>query len=351
MDLFEAARVGLGKAWAVSKVGTTATVAGAVVGTGVPISVALITNHISSAIGFKDYLRQGLLGFSGFEPLSVNAAGGTVWEGYGRRITQDMSGGTISNFAFKGPLTYTEATEAFNASGKWSLARLRNNYLPANAWGGISVAGNLYSLYSGYQEGGISGAYDAAMLNIGIEASMYRWGYGIGLAHKAGTGFLNPATKLAGHPLQLKTSTALLRGMGAGVGGYIGQQLGLATGIPMAGTVGALAGSYIGGSPLGALKANPILVGGTMAALGAAAVFYGAYTMVKTAGQMGYAHRQMMRGVNTDGDMASFMTQNALTMRERSVQAIAKSHLNARSALGQEANFMASPRNYNSRYR
>jgi hypothetical protein len=157
--------------------------------------------------------------------------------------------------------------------------------------------------------------------------------------------------KLAGHPLKLKTSTALLRGLGAGVGGYIGQSIGLATGLPMAGTLGAAAGAYIGGSPLGAMKANPILVGGALAVTGAAALSYGAYSVVKTAGQMGYAHRQGLRGVNTDGSMASFMTQNAITMRERSVQAIAKSHLNARSALGQEANFMHSPRNYNSRYR
>ena len=323
----------------------------AAVPTGTVIGGATLASQVSGLIGMQGYMRQGLLGSVGMEPLSVNAAGATIWEGYGRRITQDMSGGFVTNPLLGGKLGYTEATEAFNASGKWSLARLRNNYLPSNAWGAVSVAGNLYSLYAGYQEGGISGAYDAMVLNTAIEASLYKWGYGVGNAYQVGKGMLNPATKLAGHPLQLKTSTGLLRGLGAGVGGYIGQQLGLATGVPMAGTVGALAGSYVGGAPLQALKANPILVGGMMAAVGAAAVSYGAYSVVKTAGQMGYAHRQRLRGVNTDGDMSSFMTQNALTMRERSVQAIAKSHLNARSALGQEANFMHSPRNYNSRYR
>jgi hypothetical protein len=215
----------------------------------------------------------------------------------------------------------------------------------------LGLGMNAFFMYQGYKENGMSGAYDAMALNVAIEASLFKWGYGVGLANKVGSGFMNPATKLAGHPLKLATSMGLMRGLGAGVSGYIGQQLGLATGIPMAGTLGAAAGAYIGGAPLQALRANPILVGGTMAVLGAAAVSYGAYSVVKTAGRMGFAHRQSMRGVNTDGDMSSFMTQNAVTMRERSVQAIAKSHLNARSALGQEANFMHSPRNYNSRYR
>jgi hypothetical protein len=296
--------------------------------------------NVSKAIGVGNYMLPGVMSSFGMNPIETLGGGQVRFKGWG--FNADLPGSGLFG------ANYNLTPETLSTQGNLlSKAGLKAR-MPAN-WLGLGM--NAFFVYQGYQEGGIGGAYDAMVLNTAIESSLYKWGHGVGTAYKVGTGFMNPATKLAGHPLQLKTSTALTRGMGAGIGGYVGQQLGLATGIPMAGTVGAIAGSYVGGAPFQALKANPILVGGMMAAAGAAAVSYGAYSVVKTAGQMGYAHRQMLRGVNTDGDMASFMTQNALTMRERSVQAIAKSHLNARSALGQEANFMHSPRNYNSRYR
>ena len=43
---------------------------------------------------------------------------------------------------------------------------------------------------------------------------------------------------------------------------------------------------------------------------------------------------------NITGDMTAFSTGQAYSMRQRSMQAIQKSHLNARSALGNEANYM-----------
>lgn len=86
---------------------------------------------------------------------------------------------------------------------------------------------------------------------------------------------------------------------------------------------------------------------GSMALGAAYAVPKGTYEILK----MGNAYTNSRRGVNTDGDMAAFSTQGAYTMRARAVQAIARSHTNNRSALGQEATFMHRNTNYHSRYR
>ena len=290
--------------------------------------------------GLRGYMTPGVLGAFGLEPERVLANGATRFTGWGMHA--DLPGSGLLN------MNYSQTAAAAATQGsRWTREGI-SALAPGAPWG---LALNAFSVYQGYKENGISGAYDSLMLNVGIEAAMYKWGYGVGIAGKVGQGVLPPGMKVSGSALKLSTGRGLAIGMGAGVGGYIGQQLGLATGLPMAGTLGAMAGSYIGGNPLGAISKNPVLVGGILAGVTAGAVSYGAYSVVKTVGKMGYAHRQSMRGINTDGDMSAFMTQNAMTMRERSVQAIAKSHLNARSALGQEASFMQSPRNYNSRYR
>jgi len=50
-----------------------------------------------------------------------------------------------------------------------------------------------------------------------------------------------------------------------------------------------------------------------------------------------YKHSKMP--LELAGSLASFQTRGAMTMRQRSIQAIQKSHLNARSAFGQEASW------------
>lgn len=49
-------------------------------------------------------------------------------------------------------------------------------------------------------------------------------------------------------------------------------------------------------------------------------------------------HRSL--GINTSSSLAAFSTKGAYTSRQMSVQAIQRSHLNARSALGNEAQYM-----------
>lgn len=300
-----------------------------------------LRDTLSNYLGYK---MPGNFTAVGLEPVSILGsgpmAGATRFTGYGMNF--DYLKG--SGFAF----SPTPAAAATTGRGLFTMAGIKAR-MPGNPWGlGLGAL----MVYSGFQEGGLSGAYDALALNVAVEASLFKWGYGVGNALQSPRNkWLANNTKLAGHPLKIGTGSAIFRGLGASVGGFLGQQAGLATGVPMAGTIGATLGAYVGAAPLRALGSHPI-VGGVLAAGATAAVAsYGAYSIIKSFGEMGYQRRQMTRGVNTDGNMAAFMTQNALTMRGRSVEAIAKSHMNARSALGQEASFMHSPRNYNSRYR
>lgn len=57
------------------------------------------------------------------------------------------------------------------------------------------------------------------------------------------------------------------------------------------------------------------------------------------------------RGLNFAGQTAEYFTQNAVTMRERAVQSMHKSNMNARSAFGQEATLMHMNRDMFSQYK
>lgn len=292
--------------------------------------------------GYSSYRMNGWLSVAGFEPGSMTG-NGINFKGWG----MDWKRGQPENW-----YTATAEAEATNlASGKMFTGAGLKARLPG--LGGALTGGmNAFMMYEGYKEGGLGGAYDALSLNVGIEAAMVHWAWGNPLTKIAGqSGFMKAGVKTAGSPLVFNTSAGIFRGLGATVGGLIGQSAGLATGVPMMGTFGATAGAFIGANPMGAMASNPILTTGAVLGLAAGVASYGAYNIVKAGAQAGYAHRQSQRGVNTDGDMGAFMTQNAMTMRERSVQAIARSGMNSRSAIGMEAGFMHTAKNYNSRYR
>jgi hypothetical protein len=330
---------GIVSSWNASKFGTVA--AGGALGTGVAFGGSYLLT--SAATGYGAFKTPGWFAAMGFEPKQT-LANGMRMQGYG--VDLDFAtGSSLPSFEASG----LRAVDARHTKLGWEYTKDMYKTMRPNGMQMLGLAGTAYSAYSGYQQDGVSGMYDALVVDAAVQASLVKWGYGIGTHAKAGV--LQPTyTKLAGHPLHL-TSGSLIRGAGAAVGGVIGQQIGLATGIPMAGTIGATAGAYIGGAPLAAMRASPFLVGGTLLATAGAAVAYGGYSVIKAIGTAGYNRRQSLKGINTDGDMSSFMTQNANTMRERAVQAIQKSHWNARQALGNEASFMHSPKNYNSRYR
>jgi hypothetical protein len=307
-------------------------------------AVALAPLAGGSFLRKADYLSRGLFGVGGYTPHSVNALGEEQGKIFG------MNANYTNGRTFK-ILPSTDAKPLTDLAKKhgWISKEVGKSI---GIMSPLAAGMNVLTMYQGYQEGGLGGARDALMLNIGVEASLNKWAYGVGNAINTKTGqFINAGTRVAGHGLNMSIGGGLVRGGGAYLGGSIGQSLGNATGIPFAGTAGAFLGSYIGGAPIRAMVNNPILMAGAavagVAGLGAG-LTYGVYSFARE----GQAYAQSRRGINTDGDMAAFMSQGAVTMRERSVQAIAKSHLNARSALGMEASFLHSPyKNYNSRYR
>jgi len=137
--------------------------------------------------------------------------------------------------------------------------------------------------------------------------------------------------------------------MGFGAGQAIGEGLGNmlfdgSYGLGFAGGVmgaklGAMAGAAMTKS-IPAMALSAIAVGGTMMMTEAIG------DILKT----GFKNNRT-RGLDFAGDLSAYNTNSAVTMRQRAVQSMHKSHLNARSALGQEASFQHMNRDYFAHYR
>ena len=94
-------------------------------------------------------------------------------------------------------------------------------------------------------------------------------------------------------------------------------------------------------------------MGGSFARLGLMGLGIGAVSVMKSYMQdsLGGGANLKHRGLNYAGDIAAFQTQMASTMRQRSLQAMHKSSINARSAFGQEAGMVHMNRDMFSQYR
>lgn len=127
---------------------------------------------------------------------------------------------------------------------------------------------------------------------------------------------------------------------GQAIGSGLGQMLGSDSksfGL-VGGIFGAAAGARMGAaaaSSLPALAISGLAVGGAMLATNTVG------NILKTGFQ-----NNRTRGLDFAGDMAAYYNNASVTMRQRAVQAMHKSHLNARSALGQEASIMHMNRDY-----
>tara|TARA_Y100001973_G_scaffold39802_1_gene59620 strand:- start:14582 stop:15586 length:1005 start_codon:yes stop_codon:yes gene_type:complete len=218
----------------------------------------------------------------------------------------------------------------------------------------LGMGSSAYFAYQGYQENGMSGLYDSLMLDVAVGASVTKHAYIREYFNASGESVSKKtALRNAGEHIKsvrARTSwlgSSILSGIATGAGAYIlggvGQELGQASGVPGGGTMGTIAGAFLGAriarSPLSLLGYGAMIVGGSE-------VVKGAYNLLKT----GYRRKQFMRQAHTAGDTAAFMTGSAVTMRQRAVTAMQKTHMNARSALGMEASYMHMPRNYFSVY-
>lgn len=222
---------------------------------------------------------------------------------------------------------------------------------------GTSLMGpgfTLYTAYQGYQNNGIAGVKDAVVLEMAAASAASRFAYGsVGTSGPTGNmGFMQRINRIGVKEVGKKVVLGGGAGMGAGMLRFGGAYIGAGIGQELLGTPGAFIGGFIGAAPIRFAATHPLLSAGLLltgaVAAGVGSVVKGGAAIMRA----GAEHRRRQRGIDTSGSMASFMTQNAQTMRARAVQAMHKSHLNARSALGQEASFMHMPsRNYHSRYR
>lgn len=207
------------------------------------------------------------------------------------------------------------------------------------------------SMYGGFSDNGLRGAVGAFSTEIATNAAMVRHGYhaveqaGVTTLHP-GAGFAAGAGRFLRKGLGGHTGANIIGeldkfhryGTGLVVGGLASSMLGGGA----LGSVGAVVGSSLGVKYAGTITAGLAIAGASRM------VGYGAYGVLRS----GYNYRQARRQINTDGDMAAFMTGAANSMRERSVAAIQKSYMNTRSALGQESQYLSMPsRSYSSPYR
>jgi hypothetical protein len=136
-------------------------------------------------------------------------------------------------------------------------------------------------------------------------------------AAETATGFVNTAYNL---------------NINEGVTGMVGSIFGAAG--------GAKLGSYMFGTPLKAGVAGIGIMAGTM-------LFKSTYSALEA----GFKHEEKGRGLNFASDVSAHFTQNAVTMRQRAIQSMHKSHTNARSAFGQEASIVHMNRDMFSHHR
>ena len=117
-----------------------------------------------------------------------------------------------------------------------------------------------------------------------------------------------------------------------GVAGMVGSIFGAAG--------GAKIGAYMFGTPFKAGVAGIGIMAGTM-------LFKSTYSALAA----GFKAEDKNKGLNFASDVSAHFTQNAVTMRQRALQSMHKSHLNARSAFGQEATMVHMNRDMFSHYR
>ena len=266
--------------------------------------------------------------------------------------------GMMSAFGWDPAFESSEGT-VFRIFGKATLAdkatgmprRMPEHDVPAGAFdvlsgvAGLGVTG--VSVIGAFLTEGPMGMFRALASEAAVSKGMLRYGY---------TQIKNPAGIKEYHMGNFGQSA--MRAIPGG--SVIAPLAGFAESLGR-NTVGHIAAGAVYGAMGGGFIATPFamlagyygtgyagtLTMGSMAAGAAYAIPKGTYEILK----MGNAYTNSRRGVHTDGDMAAFSTQGAYTMRARAVQAIARSHTNNRSALGQEASLMHRNTNYHSRYR
>ena len=242
-----------------------------------------------------------------------------------------------------------------NAMGGTIMGGMENRQKPpqlkTGAMSALGPIASLYFIYDGWQQDGFKGAAEALVYDLAVSTATGIYAHEQVIGKKI---FTEGGKVVEKYGTRITMPFGGMGTMAIGIGSSIGYEMGKEhLGLP-----GGVMGAFAGGKLM-----QMGLRGGasTVAAIGIAgavkAVDFG-IGMVKQANadrerllDIGAAYRRSRRGVDTANNMASFYTMNANTMRSRAVMAMRNSHMNARSALGMEATFMHSGRDYFSSYR
>lgn len=244
----------------------------------------------------------------------------------------------------------------------------------------LPIAMTAYGAVSAYSEGGFEGLRDFAVQDVfanyyGMQAATTTFSVtdvnkaskaldiikgGVGEITKVGQE-VSVSRAFAGSPM-LGRIVPILGGyigaaMGMGLGSTIGEQAAglynMQTGAnvneDLAGFVGGIFGAA-GGAAVGAAMLSSFK-SAVVSTVGLAATKIFASTQINAL-QAGFQNINNRRqGLNFASDVSAHFTNNAVTMRQRAVQAMHKSHMNARSAFGQEASLVHMNRDYFSHYK
>lgn len=323
-----------------------------------------------------------LLSYQAMKQLSKTGLGGgnpSIGLGIG---LQQMMGVVYSDDLFvPGQGTYQEAQQALEArkyrathfgietTGAYSAEKgIYRNALSGTIMGGgevrnkppdLKLAGmsaigplmSLYFIYDGWQQDGFKGAAEALVYDMAVSTATGVLAHEQVIAKKI---FKQGGNLVEQFGTRVTMPFGGMGAMGIGIGAGIGYEMGKEhLGLP-GGVMGAFAGGKLMQMGLkgGASTVAAIGIAGTLKAVdfGIGAIKQANADRERLL-DIGAAYRRSRRGVDTANNMASFYTMNANTMRSRAVMAMRNSHMNARSALGMEATFMHSGRDYFSSYR
>jgi hypothetical protein len=252
---------------------------------------------------------------------------------------QTPTGGTIDYFHTPGVKSVYSASPT---TGKLSGMQI------------FGIANSIPLTAMAFYQGGIQGGVHSMVQDIAIGGALARWGHEMRSwnGKAAGVTYGNLGRLKGVYETMSKhgpTGRTLAKAMAVGsFGSRLGGALVATSALDAVVGTGMLSNFLTPvAAGLGA-KYSPYLLAGAVVAGGAYLAGKAGYSVLKA----GYDYRQQGKSIQTSGDLMAFNTGAALTMRARAVQAMQNSHMNSRSALGQEAMFIHQPqRNYHSPYR
>ena len=335
---------------------------------------------LASAFGAEFVFGRGPQGLGGPADVSLGPKGREVYQQGGRILyagntmftVNPLFGGrgsvNANNILGFSPNLQEPMSDYFTSAAGTTIEdpRQAKGFLQKYGMVGLGSGLTLAFGIQAYNEGGLDAmpkfiAQEIYANKYGLEASVSR--EGSKLVHNR---FLGSAlaSRIGG-----TMGAYMFSGIGFDIGGSVGEfaaglvsdkesvaSLGRMVGNLAGTSIGARIGAYaFSGGPAGGFLRGAgyaaVALGATAAlSLGSSVVstaFSGVYASLRT----GFQNKRKMRGLDFAGDTSQMYTQRATTMRQRAVQAMNRSHMNARSAFGQEAQLMHTHRDNFSTYR